>query len=53
VEDVAGGVDIDALDELMPARSNFDDENREISEWKITRFSISDFSNRLKTKLKL
>jgi hypothetical protein len=52
-ENISGKINIDALNEAMPLRATFDDENREISEWKTTRLSVFDFSNRLKQKLKM
>jgi macrodomain Ter protein organizer (MatP/YcbG family) len=52
-ENISGKINIDALDEAMPLRATFDDENREISEWKTSRLSVFDFSNRLKQKLKM
>jgi hypothetical protein len=44
-EDTPKEFNIDELDEVMPSRGIFDDENQKISEWKTTKLSIFDFSN--------
>lgn len=53
LEGISENFDINELDKLMLPRVTFDEEGREISEWKTTRKSISDFSTRLRIKMEI